>query len=148
MKKKKTHRLDPVIEIAENRQQEAARQLAGLMQHQDVLSKQTLQLINYRDDYKKNWFESKKLSSSNLVDHQLFLSRLNTNIEIAATQLQTIKKSLKVKMDYWQQTRTMSRALEKLVERYQAKERVNHYRQLQKEQDEQASLFRKNSRPN
>ncbi len=143
MQKIKSRRLAPVIEIAENRQQEAARQLAALMQHQDTLGEQMLQLINYRDDYKQNWFKGKQLSSSNLVDHQLFLSRLNTNIETIITQLKIVEKNLKIKMGHWQQTRTMSGALEKLVERYRAKELANHYSQLQKEQDEQASMFHK-----
>ncbi len=142
MQKLKSKRLNSVVGIAANRQQEAARQLAELMRRQDELCKQMLQLINYRDDYKRNWFDNKQLSPPKLVDHQLFISRLNTNIERAGSQLKAIEKNLKTKMDYWQQTRTMSRALEKLVERYQAQELANHYQQLQKEQDEHASRSR------
>ena len=133
------NRLAPIIEIAETRQQEAARQLAHLMQHQTALQNQIAQLKGYREDYKKTKLLEKKLPPSTLMDRRVFLARLNENIEQLLKQLAAIDDNLASRMKYWHQTRARTQALEKVVERYQAREQSRQARQLQKEHDELAS---------
>jgi|GEM_PF-4202318 len=133
------NRLGPVIEIAESRQQEAAKQLADLMQHQSIFQAQIEQLISYREDYKRNMLLGKKLPPPTLMDRQLFLARLNNNIGQVRQQLDNIEKNLAARMEYWQQTRAHTQALEKVVQRYQQRERTKLERRMQKEHDELAS---------
>ena len=135
----KHKRLDPVFEIAESRQEEAARKLAHLMQYQATIKQQINQLRTYREDYKRNQLLDKSLHTSTLLDRQLFLGRLNENIAGLENQLATVEKNLLARMEYWKATRARTRALEKVMARFRLQERTTQDRRLQKEQDEQAA---------
>ncbi len=132
------NRLDSVIEIAETRQQEAARQLAQLMQHQTMLQNQIAQMKGYREEYKNNQLMQQKLPPSRLMDRRVFLDRLNRNIELIEQQLHAIEGNLAARMQYWQQMRARTQALEKVLERYRRREQRREAERLQKEHDELA----------
>jgi len=135
----KKGRLQPVIEIAETRQEEAARQLAHMMQYQAKLEQQIVQLKTYREDYNRNQLLGQSLDTTTFHDRQLFLSRLNQNIEEIERQLQNVEKNLATRMDYWKQTRARTQALDKVMQRFRAQERRQLDHRLQKEHDEMAA---------
>lgn len=135
----KKSRLEPVIEIAETRQEEAARQLAHMMQYQTTLQQQIVQLKTYREDYNRSQLLGQSLDTTTFHDRQLFLSRLNLNIEELERQLKTVEKNLTSRMDYWKQTRARTQALEKVMQRFRAQERQRLDRRTQTEHDEMAA---------
>lgn len=135
----KHKRLDPVYEIAESRQEEAARKLAHLMQYQAAIKQQINQLRTYREDYKRNQILDKSLHTTTLLDRQVFLGRLNESIAGLEDQLATVEKNLLARMEYWKATRARTRALDKVMTRFRLEERKRQERHQQKEQDEQAA---------
>ena len=72
------------------------------------------------------------------MDRQVFLARLNHSIEQLEQQLAAVEGNLTARMQYWQHTRARTRALEKVVQRYQTQEQSRQNRLQQKEQDEMA----------
>lgn len=135
----KRNRLDPVIGIAESRQEEAARQLAHLLQYQATLQQQITQLMTYREDYKRNQLLGKPLHTTTLLDRQVFLGRLNENIAALESQLATVEKNLQARMEYWKKTRARTQALEKVMARFKIQERKQLDRRMQNEHDELAT---------
>lgn len=139
-------RFVPVVEIAESRQEEAAKKLAHLMQYRTELQHQVNQLKTYREDYKRNQLLGIPLHTTNLRDRQIFLGRLNDNIAGLEEQLATVEKNLLSRMEYWKSARARTKALDKVMTRFKLQEKQQQDRRAQKEHDEQAARQSYNER--
>ncbi|MBB3101839.1 flagellar export protein FliJ [Azomonas macrocytogenes] len=131
-------RLQPVIEMAERAEREAARKLGQgqvlLTQAEDKLG----ELERYYRDYQQQWLSrgSSGVSGQWLMNYQRFLAQM----EVAVTQQQRSVAWHQDNLDklrrQWQQRNARLDGLRKLVERYLRQARVAADRHEQKVLDE------------
>lgn len=136
---KKISRLTPVVNIAEIREKDAARELSKKMELRDQVLHQLAQMRQYRDEYKHNSIVGKNHTPETLADMQIFLLRLNKSIVGIEKQLIEVEKLLSRLSDKWHKSRAWTRSLEKAVERDLSRFESIKYRQEQKDNDEIAS---------
>jgi flagellar FliJ protein len=131
-------RLQPVQRIAQSREQKAARHMGE--SHRNLLAEKAklLQLKQYHNEYLAR-FESavrKGLSSAQLKEYRAFLDKLGAAIGEQERVVAEHKLDHSNKQDDWRESHTRTRALDKVVRRYQQQERQSADRQEQKESDE------------
>lgn len=141
MARSKSEQLSPVERLAEQRREEAGRQLA---QHEGQLRQEEhrlRELIQYRQDYCARIVNSGAIDAARLQDFNAFLARLD---EAVLQQRQSISKQQRkvssaraVWLQAWQAHRTMNHVVEKRRE----EERRMEEAQEQKEADETARLL-------
>ena len=80
---KSSRRLGPIAKLAKQRERTAASHLGDSLRQADLQQKQLDDLIHYRDEYVAGFKAAGKagLSSVQLRDYQLFLSRLESAIQ-------------------------------------------------------------------
>ncbi len=137
---KKSSRMQPVVKVAEGREQQAARHLgesqAALTQDQQRLD----ELKEYRRDYEQRFLASGALGmgAARMEDYRKFLHNLGRAIE---QQVQMVERSaalVEQQRQRWFVTRGKAQALDNVVSRYQAEEQRDADRREQLEQDEHA----------
>ncbi|NOX76740.1 MAG: flagellar export protein FliJ [Gammaproteobacteria bacterium] len=137
---KKSSRMQPVVKVAEGREQQAARHLGesqvALTQAQQRLD----ELKEYRRDYEQRFQTSGALGmgAAQMEDYRKFLCNLGRAIE---QQTQTVAQSTTMfeqQRQRWFVTRGKAQALDNVVARYQAEEQRDLDRREQQEQDEHA----------
>jgi len=137
---KKSRRMQPVVKVAEGREQQAAR-LLGESQAALAQARQRLEeLQEYRRDYERRFAESGALGMGavQMEDYRQFLSRLGLAID---QQMQVVAQSeaaLERQRQHWFVTRGKTQALDGVVARYQAEEQRDADRREQQESDEYA----------
>ncbi len=137
----RSKRMDPVVQVAESRERDAARQLGEwqgrLAQHEARLA----ELLSYRDDYARQ-FEStggNGLGAQRLQDYRAFLERLNSAVRQQEDVLAHTRGEIARLRSRWLDKRTHAKALDKVVERYREDERRAAERREQNESDERAN---------
>ncbi|HBR96119.1 MAG TPA: hypothetical protein DD979_01910 [Gammaproteobacteria bacterium] len=136
------NRLEPLVDIAESREQQDARKLAKITETRNALRAQMTQLMTYRDDYKTSAVLGKSQTRATFTDTQVFLARLNRSIALVEEQLQQAEAQRQVLTQQWEQSRMKTRSLEKVVEMQCDAEFTRRVRVEQKEQDEIAGRMR------
>lgn len=136
---KNKSRLTPVVDIAQVREKDAARELSNKMEFRDKVFQQLEQMRRYREEYKQNSIVGKNHTPETLVDTKIFLSRLNKSIVGIERQLLALETELDRLTDHWQKSRVWTRSLEKAVERDLSRIAITRNRQEQKDDDEIAS---------
>ena len=138
---KKAKRLAPVIEMAEQTEQEAAGKLAKLQQQLLQAEQQLAGLEQYRNDYQQQWITRGQTGVTGewLMNYQRFLSQLETAIEQQRNSVQWHQRNAEKAREQWQKAYTRLEGLKKLVQRYQDQARHIADRQEQKDMDEMAA---------
>ena len=138
---KKAKRLAPVIEMAEQTEQEAAGKLAKLQQQLLQAEQQLAGLEQYRNDYQQQWITRGQTGVTGewLMNYQRFLSQLETAIEQQRNSVQWHQRNAEKARAKWQKAYTRLEGLKKLVQRYQDQARHIADRQEQKDMDEMAA---------
>lgn len=138
---KKAKRLAPVIEMAEQTEQEAAGKLAKLQQQLLQAEQQLAGLEQYRNDYQQQWITRGQTGVTGewLMNYQRFLSQLETAIEQQRNSVQWHRRNAEKARAQWQQAYTRLEGLKKLVQRYHDQARHIADRQEQKDMDEMAA---------
>jgi flagellar FliJ protein len=138
---KKAKRLAPVIELAEQTEQEAAGKLAKLQQQLLQAEQQLAGLEQYRNDYQQQWITRGQTGVTGewLMNYQRFLSQLETAIEQQRNSVQWHQRNAEKARAQWQQAYTRLEGLKKLVQRYHDQARHIADRQEQKDMDEMAA---------
>lgn len=138
---KKAKRLAPVIEMAEQTEQEAAGKLAKLQQQLLQAEQQLAGLEQYRNDYQQQWITRGQTGVTGewLMNYQRFLSQLETAIEQQRNSVQWHQRNAEKAREQWQKAYTRLEGLKKLVQRYHDQARHIADRQEQKDMDEMAA---------
>lgn len=136
----RAQRLQPVVDMAEKAEREAARQLGqaqGLVQQAQA---KLGELEGFRGDYQQQWIDegSRGVSGQWLINYQRFLTQLESAIGQQHQSLQWHSKNLEKVREIWQQRYARLEGLRKLVKRYQDEARLQQDRREQKLLDELA----------
>ncbi|EXI81432.1 MAG: Flagellar FliJ protein [Candidatus Accumulibacter appositus] len=136
--------LQTVLELMQNRSDEATQRLARLIATERDAQSKLGMLEDYRDDYTERFRKAIQggLCQPEWRNYQEFLNRLD---EAISQQLQAVRQQqahTAAGQAEWQQQRTKLQALDALYERHRASEAKLEERQEQKAQDEFAARRR------
>jgi flagellar FliJ protein len=141
----RSKRIQPIVDLAENRQMDAARKLGQsrkvLERHQQRLT----ELVAYREEYSRHFDQGFKggMGVMKLNEYRSFLSRLDEAIGQQRELVEQARRDCDHSRQGWLQTRTRSQALDKVKERYLGEERREAERVEQKITDEHAGRPRR-----
>lgn len=141
MAMKKSKRLQPVVKVAESREQQATRVLGDEQKKLAAAEQRLAELKSYREEYINRFHAAgaSGMGATRMLDYQKFLHKLSLAID---QQLQLIAQQASVvdeKRRLWHLTRSKVQMLDNVLSRYQAHEQ----RQLErKEQGELDDRFR------
>ncbi len=130
--------MQPIAQIAEQKQQQAVQIYVAAQQSVVDAQLQLEQLVEYRVEYSASRVNM-QMNIQQLRDYQLFLDKLNKSIDQAREQIQQRKLSCEKQRLLWLKSRTRSKALDSVIAKYQQQEAIIEARIEQKEQDEFAS---------
>ena len=139
--KKDTHRLAPVVDIARQREEKAARELARARQLCDRVRVQVEQMHHYRDEYRRQSLIGQTHSMATMRDTQLFLARLNDTITALEGQHTQAQRRTEALRREWHDSRAWMKSLENVVERQVAEFEKQRDAREQKQLDELAGLY-------
>lgn len=136
----RSKRIRPVVEIAENRERDAARQLGVSRQSVAEQEQRLEELLRYREEYNQRLTGegSNRMGARKLQEYQIFLSRLNQAVEQQRQLLAQVKRECDEKSQHWAKHRTQARVMNKVEERYLKQEQHQEEKKEQKEMDEHA----------
>ncbi|MFB1011947.1 MAG: flagellar export protein FliJ [Thiopseudomonas sp.] len=138
---KRAKRLEPVIQMAEEKEREAAARLARTQQQLQQAEQQLAGLEQYRNDYQQQWITRGQAGVTGewLMNYQRFLSQLETAIEQQRNSVRWHQQNVAKVREQWQQLYARLEGLKKLVQRYHDQARHAADRQEQKAMDEMAA---------
>ncbi|SEQ18201.1 flagellar FliJ protein [Ectothiorhodospira magna] len=136
----RSKRMEPVLQVADGRQQQAAQRLGQSQQTLDERLNRLEELSSYRDEYALH-FESRSglgMTALSARDYRLFLHRLNEAIEQQARLVETARRELETSRGHWVEARGKTTALNRVVEQFQREELRQQDRREQFEQDDRS----------
>ena len=135
---KSSRRLGPVAKLAKQRERNAASHLGDSLRQADLQQKQLDDLINYRDEYVAGFKAAGKagLSSVQLRDYQVFLSRLDSAILQQQQKLVVSRQDCQQSQAQWQDEHGHSKMIDKAVEKRRQAENRRQDELEQREQDD------------
>lgn len=138
---KSSKKLRPVMKVAEQREQSAARQLGGSMLQLELQQKQLDELIAYRAKYEQYYLAATQtgLSVAQVRDYQIFLARLVNAITQQRQVVMGSSQDKEASQANWQGARGHSKMINKVVETRQQAERQQINSREQRESDDRAS---------
>ncbi|GIZ12175.1 flagellar export protein FliJ [Pseudomonas sp. NCCP-436] len=133
-------RLQPVVDMAEKAERDAARQLGHCQGVVSQAEAKLGELERYRDDYQQQWINqgSQGVSGQWLINYQRFLTQLELAVEQQWQSIQWHKANLEKARAAWQQRYARLEGLRKLVQRYLNEARLAEDKREQKLLDELA----------
>ena len=140
----KSKRLEPVSRIAENRERQAAVEMAEFKRFLDAQQAKLDELQRYRADYAHQFQEAGRsgLDAARMADFRRILNHLADAIAFQERRLAGLRQDFVQIRQRWTDTRTRTAALAKVMERYQAEERRDAEQREQRETDEYAQRGR------
>lgn len=147
MAQKRSQRLEPVVKLAENREQEAARALGDAQSSLAQAEEKLQELKTYREEYVQRFHANGAvgMSAVQMGDYRLFLSKLSRAIEQQAELVEQAAATVAQQRQQWFSQRGKVKMLDNVVSRYQADEQRVSDRKEQREQDEHAQHMPKPS---
>ncbi len=137
---KRSQRLEPVVRVAENREQQAARSLGDSQSALNQAQQRLNELKNYREEYIQRFHTTGAagMSAVQMRDYRLFLSNLSRAIEQQAGLVEKAATVVEKQRQQWFSRRGKVKMLGNVVSRFQADEQRVVDRKEQLEQDERA----------
>ncbi|SFM39506.1 flagellar FliJ protein [Ectothiorhodospira mobilis] len=134
----RSRRMEPVVRLADHRQQDAARQLGGWQRTLEERLQRLHELCDYRDEYARRFQDQTAgpMTAVSVRDYRIFLERLNTAIEQQDRLVAAAREELERSRGTWVQARGRTEVLTRLVERFRQEERHEQERREQAEQDD------------
>ncbi|MCA1806069.1 MAG: flagellar export protein FliJ [Xanthomonadaceae bacterium] len=141
----RSKRMTPVVKVAENREQAAARILGEARQRLEQQQRKLDELGTYRDQYSSEFQQrsGQGMGVACLQDFRVFLARLNEAIEQQQRLVERCRQESERQRLNWLSTRTRTQALGKVVDRYRREERHQAERREQLDTDERALRARR-----
>ena len=142
-KAKKSTRLKTVVQLAEQREQRAAKILADTRKRLMVAEQQMQSLRDYQNDYAKNFTRivAKPSHPAMLANYSGFYRSLNRAEEIQLKQIEVIQEQLGRAMQHWQLQYQRRLNMEKLFKAALADEEQQAEKRLQREFDDRPLKF-------
>ena len=136
----KSKRMQPVAKVADQRERQAAVEMAEFRRFLDAQQARLDELNNYRNDYARHFEEAGRggMDAARMADYRRILARLNEAIVYQEQRLAGLHNDYERVRQRWTDTRTRAAALDKVMERYREEERREGDRREQGESDERA----------
>lgn len=136
----KIRRLQPAVEAAGVREEDAAKELADFQQHLAQHQAQLQQLITFRGEYQDKLHNAGQsgISGRSLHNYHSFLANIDASIAQSQQQLQGLEKVLQQKRAHWVTQRAKTHALKEVISGYRIVQHQISERREQSESDEQA----------
>lgn len=130
--------LQPLLEIMQNRTDEATRKLGQLIAAEENQKTRLQMLEQYRAEYAQRMQEATAQGVTRLVlrNYQDFLGRIDEAIRLQSLEVQNSANSTKAGQENWQAQNRQLKAIDALSQRHDARERYRENRQEQKLLDE------------
>ncbi len=137
---KRSQRLEPVVRVAENREQQAARSLGDSQLALNQAQQRLDELENYRKEYIQRFHTTGAtgMSAVQMGDYRLFLSNLSRAIEQQIGLVKQAAVTVEQQRQQWFSRRGKVKMLGNVVSRFQTEEQRVADRKEQLEQDERA----------
>ena len=133
----RSKRMQPVADVARNRQQDAARQMGERQRELDRQVERLDELSSYRSEYARRFEEGpENMTGMNVRDYRLFLSRLNQAIEEQARRVEQARRELELSRGKWTASRVHDDAIHKVMDRFREDEKRQARRREQAQEDE------------
>ena len=135
---KRSERMHVVQSVAAEREKIAVQELGKTRQILNQHLARLEELSNYRLQYVQQFTEtgSVGVSARSLQDYRVFVDRLNTVVNQQEQIVEQARAHLASVYDQWLQTHSHTQAIEKLVGRFRADEKIQANRLEQKLMDE------------
>jgi len=145
---KRSHRLEPVVKVAENREQQAAQALGDSQLALTQAQQRQAELETYRKEYIDRFHTAGAagMSAVQMADYRTFLANLDRAIAEQTVLVQQAANAVDQQREAWFARRGKVKMLGNVVSRYRADERRVADRKEQGDQDERAQQRRKNPR--
>ena len=139
----RSKRMQPVQRLAQNREQDAVKELAQSQQSLDAQQAKLEELRAYRDQYASDFETSvgAGLDATRVQDYRVFLNRLGEAIRQQEAVLAQCRARHEQTRRKWVASRTHSQAIDKVMHNYRQEEHRQRERREQQEQDERARVF-------
>lgn len=130
--------LQPLLDLAQNHTDAAARDLHTLKVRWQEADEKLRQLTAYREDYRAKLLQTTRLGMqvNSLRDFQLFLGKLEVAIRQQAEEVGLCKKRWEDGRHEWQAKQRKLKAFDTLSQRHLSSERKREDKLEQREQDE------------
>jgi flagellar protein FliJ len=126
-------RLQPAVEQAQRREQDALQRLAEQQRRTAYVQQQLDDLERYRREYS---LSAGGLTVSALLNRQQFVDRIDQAITQQKREVERQRRVMETARVQWLQTHARERALDSVVERFRTQEQQSEQRQEQAEMDE------------
>jgi flagellar export protein FliJ len=136
----RSKRMQPVVRVAEMREQAAAKELGNAQRYLQEQEDRLSELQGYQAEYARNFHTlgSKGISAARFQELQRFMASLNQAIEQQQQAVQNAVRACAQKKQLWQQAHGKSKSLDKVVEHYCEQEQYEQGQREQKAADEMA----------
>ncbi len=134
----KSKRIKPIVNMAHDSERDAAKALGDALQLFDSSVQQMEQLELYRQEYHQKLFSSGELgiNAQTLNEFRGFIAKLSLAIDQQQLVIEQARQSLDEKKQFWFGQRGRSKALDKVLDKYQAQELQKQSKIEQRELDE------------
>lgn len=137
---KKSQRLDPVIRVAKNREQKAAKAFGESRRLLEKNEAKLVELLGYQQEYTKRYEDigHNGIGINKINEYRQFLSRLNEAISSQRELIRLKQSDLDRKNTTWRQTRVKHKSIDKIATRYRINEHEDEDRREQADTDDRS----------
>jgi flagellar FliJ protein len=137
-------RLKPVHGFAERKEQDAARAFGETQQRLQSETDKLEQLRQYRREYLERFHAAARqgIPARRVLDYQAFIAKLDEAIGEQEKLLGYARDSNSRAKNQWMEKQSRSKALGKVVENHQQRERIELDKREQRDQDERSQHLR------
>jgi len=142
---KRSQRFEPVVKVAENREQEAARGLGRAQTTFAEAQQRLTELEAYREEYIKRFHSTGAvgMSAAQMMDYRAFMVKLDQAIAEQGVVVEQATHRVEQQRQEWFNRRGKVKMLDTVVARYQTDERRDADRKEQGDQDERNQHIKK-----
>ena len=145
MAAKRSQRMQPIVRLAGNREEQAAQSLARAQQHLAEQEAKLENLADYRGEYRQQVVGagSQGLNGRQVRGFQGFLNQLDQAVEGQRQVIERARLEVEERRRIWLAARVECQRMDLVIERFESEELRVVARREQKETDEYASRPRK-----
>ena len=133
-------RLKPVHDVAEKREQSAARLFGDAKRILKDQESRLEQLLLFQTEYRERFDADLRggMSANRLQEYQIFMAKLDRAIKQQEAAVEFSRHESKQKKQHWKEKHVRTQAIGKAMDRFRKEERHEQERIEQKENDEYA----------
>lgn len=138
-------RIEPVQDIAEDREKKLAVSLVAFERRVSEAETKQQELERYRLEYQQQYAQraGKGMGVAELRDYQAFLARLNEAVKQQQAVVQRARAERDAERTRWQEAARKAKALDHVIDKWNAEERRVQDRREQRESDERGQRVKR-----